>query len=130
MPILAFSFATIALGATAFFAAATLRLRGTSFLIGAYLIGWACVVGMAELLSLLDIVGRAGYVAGNALLLITSVFVWHLRGRPLPRLPRLRFAALREHPQLVVLGAVVLAAIGYEAFLVVATPPNNGDSLT
>src|SRR5512133_948513 len=130
MPILAFSFATIALGGTAFFGAATLRLRGTSFLIGAYLIGWACVVGLAELLSLLDLVGRSGYVVGTGLLLAAAVSLWYSRGRPLPQLPFPRLGVVRAHPQLAALGAIVLAAVGYEVFLVVATPPNNFDSLT
>ena len=130
MPILAFSLAAIALVATAFLGAATLRLDGASFLIGAYLIGWACVVGLGELLSLLDLVGRTGYVVGDALLLVASVSLWHVRGRPLPQLPSPRLGVLRAHPQLAVLGAIVLAAVGYQAFLVVATPPNNYDSLT
>lgn len=129
MPVLAFAFAAAALAAAALLGAATLRLRGASFAIGAYLLAWAAVVGQGEVLSLLDAVGRAGYVAGGALTLLASSAAWQLRGRPLPGLPRPRLAALLEHPQLTLLGAVVLAAIGYEGFLVVATPPNNADSL-
>ena len=130
MPILAFSLAAIALVATAFLGAATLRLDGASFLIGGYLIGWAGVVGLGEVLSLLDLVGRTGYVVGDALLLVAFASLWHVRGRPLPQLPSPRLGALRAHPQLAALGAVVVAAVGYQAFLVVATPPNNYDSLT
>ena len=130
MPILAFGFAAIALGATAFLGAAALRLGGASFVIGAYLIGWACVVGLGELLSLLDLVSRTGYVVGDALLLLACVSLWHVRGRPLPQLRSPRLGALRAHPQVAVLGATVLVAVGYQAFLVVATPPNNYDSLT
>src|SRR5260221_4823391 len=130
MPILAFSLAAFALVATAFLGAATLRLDGASFLIGAYLIGWACVVGLGELLSLFDLVGRSGYVVGDGLLLVAFVSLWHVRGRPLPQLPSPRRGAFRAHPQLALLGAVVVAAVGYQAFPVVATPPNNYDSLT
>ena len=130
MSVLAFALAAAALLTAAYLGAAALRLSGASFAIGAYLFAWAAVVGLGELLSLLDLVGRAWYVVGSALLLAAAVGAWHVRSRPLPRLPHLRLAALRAHPQLVALGAVVLAAFGYEAFLVVATPPNNYDSLT
>src|SRR5262245_52262067 len=125
MPLLAFTFAAVALATAAFLCAATLRLRGTSLVIGTYVLGWAAVVGLGETLSLLDAVGRTGYVVGAALLLAGSVVAWHVGGRQLPRLPRQRLAALRTHPQLLLLAVAVAGAIGYEAFLVVATPPNN-----
>jgi 4-amino-4-deoxy-L-arabinose transferase-like glycosyltransferase len=130
VPVLAFAFAAAALGTAAFLGAATLRLRGASFAIGAYLLAWAAVVGLGEILSLLDAVGRPGYVLGAAVVLVASVCAWHLRDRPLPPLPRLGLTVVRQHPQLAALGAVVLAALVYQAFLVVATPPNNYDSLT
>jgi hypothetical protein len=122
--------AAAALVATALLGAATLRLRGASFAVGTYVIGWAAVVGLGELLSLLDLVGRGGYVVAGLMLLALTATAWHARGRPLPGRPQLGWATLREHPQLMMLGAVVLAAVGYELFLVVATPPNNYDSLT
>jgi 4-amino-4-deoxy-L-arabinose transferase-like glycosyltransferase len=128
--ILAFAFSAAALTATAVLAAATLRLRGSSFAIGAYLVGWAVVVGLGETLSLLDAVGRTGYVAGDAAVLVAAAAIWHVRGRPLPALPRPRLSALRAHLGLAALGAVVAAAVVYEAVLVVSTPPNNYDSLT
>jgi 4-amino-4-deoxy-L-arabinose transferase-like glycosyltransferase len=130
MAALAFLVAGAALVATAFLGAATLRLRGASFAVGSYVLGWAAVVVLGEALSLLDVVGRAGYVTGGLLLLGATAVAWQTRGRPLPRRPQRRWALLREHPQLTALGVVVAAAVGYQLFLVVATPPNNYDSLT
>ncbi len=130
MAALAFLVAGTTVVGTAFLGAATLRLRGASFAVGAYVLGWAAVVGLGEALSLVDLVGRAGYVVAGLLLLAATAGAWHVRGRPLPGRPQWRWASLREHPQLTVLGVVVLAAVGYQLFLVVATPPNNYDSLT
>jgi 4-amino-4-deoxy-L-arabinose transferase-like glycosyltransferase len=129
MSLPAFTFAAVALATAAFLCAATLRLRGTSFAVGAYILAWAGVVGLGEVLSLTDAVGRTGYVAGAAALLAGAAAAWQWCERPLPRLPRPRLAGLRAHPELVLLGVVVAAALGYEAFLVVATPSNNGDAL-
>src|SRR5262245_18233384 len=124
------TFAGAALAATAFLCAASLRLRGTSFAVAGYLIAWVFVVGLSELLSFFDIVGRAGYVVGTGLALVASVLVWNRCGRPPPPLPSLRLADLRRHPLLAVLGAAVVCAVRFEAYLVVATPPNIYDSLT
>ena len=88
---------------------------------------------LTEVLSLIDSVGRPGYVLGEAVLLAISAAVWRWRGTPWPPLlrPRLpRANLLRAHPELALLTAVVLGAVVYQAFLVVATPPNNYDSLT
>jgi 4-amino-4-deoxy-L-arabinose transferase-like glycosyltransferase len=130
MALTAFTFAAVALVTAALLSAAALRLHGCSFAIGAYVLAWVGVVGLGEVLSLLDAVGRIGYVVGTALLLVAAVCSWHLRGRPFPALPRPRRAAFRAHPQLAVLAVIVFAAVGYQAFLVMATPPNNYDSLT
>jgi hypothetical protein len=130
MAVPAFAFAAGALAAAAFLCAATLRLRGTSFAVGAYLFAWAGAVGLAEVLSIFGAVSRLGYVIGSAGLLLVAAGVWQLKGRSLPDLRRPRLGPLRAHPQLVALGAVVLGGIAYQAFLVVAAPPNNYDSLT
>lgn len=129
MSVAAFTFAALALTTTAVLGAAMLRLRGPSLPIGAYVLGWAAVVGLGEVLSLLDLVGRVGYVVSGALVLAAVAAGWHALGRPLPQWPSVRWAALRRHPQLTALGVVVVGALGYQLFLAVATPPNNGDSL-
>ena len=73
MAYLAFSFAAVAVCAAALLGAASLRLQVISFAIAAYVIGWAGVVGLGEVLSLLDAVGRSGYVLGSGLLLAVAV---------------------------------------------------------
>ncbi len=132
MGIAAFTAGVAVLVLTGVVVAATMRLRGTAFALAVYLVGWAEVVFLAEALSLFDAVGRTGYLVGEAALLVLAAAAWQLRGRQLPRLPRVGVTrtSIRAQPELVVLAAVVLGAIGYQAFLAVATPPNNYDSLT
>jgi hypothetical protein len=120
--------AVSALVATAVLAASALRLEGTSFLLGIYLGAWAEIVVLAEALSLVDGVGRAGYAAGEAVLLAVALAAWYLRGRPRP--PRVHVPSPRTAPLVAVLALAVGAALAYEAFLAVATPPNNYDALT
>jgi 4-amino-4-deoxy-L-arabinose transferase-like glycosyltransferase len=117
--------------ATALVLAASLRSKSiVSFLLSAYLAGWAELVVLTELLSLGRHVTRPGYAVGSIVLLAGALAAWHVFGRPRP--PRVSFH-LRDvgrHPVLVALAAVVVLAVAYEALLVVATPPNNGDSLS
>lgn len=129
---LAFAVAFAALALAGGFAAAALGTRSVvSFCLAAYLIASAIVVVLTELLSFGELVGARGYGAGVAFALTTAVLAWHARGRPRPPLPRLPLRAkLRRHPLLVLLGVLVSIAAIYELFLVFATPPNNGDSLT
>ena len=114
---------------TAFLAAASLRLPAfTGFLLAAYLVAVGEIVLLTEALSLVDAVGAAGYAAGELLLLVVAAVVWQRRGRPLPALPAVSRNSLSEHPVLVFLAGAVVLALGYQAFLVLATPPNNWDS--
>jgi 4-amino-4-deoxy-L-arabinose transferase-like glycosyltransferase len=116
--------------ATAGLACATLGLDGVAFLVGAYVIGWSEVVLLPEALSPFGAIGFTGYAIGEAALFTAAFATWRWRGAPRPSLPRLRVATFRGHTVLAVLGAVVLAGIAYEAFIVLATPPNNVDALT
>jgi 4-amino-4-deoxy-L-arabinose transferase-like glycosyltransferase len=115
---------------TAFLAAASLRLPAfTGFLLAAYVVAVGEIVLLTEVLSLVDGVGAAEYAIGEAVLLVVAAVVWLRRGRPLPSLPALSRHSLSEHPVLVFLAVVVVLAFGYQAFLTLATPPNNWDSL-
>jgi Dolichyl-phosphate-mannose-protein mannosyltransferase len=115
--------------ATAFLAAASLRLPAlTGFLLAAYVFAAGEIVLLTEALSLVDSVGTAGYAVGELVLLVVSVVVWQRRGRPLPAVPAVSRDSVREHPVLVFLAGAVLLAVAYQAFLVLATPPNNWDS--
>ena len=75
-------------------------------------------------------VGAAGYAIGEALLAVAALAAWRARGRPRPPLlcTSMRAAALR-HPLLVALAVVVGGACLQELRLL-ATPPNNWDSMT
>ncbi len=129
--------AALALAAAALFGTATLvafvlPLRSfASLVLAVYLLASAEVVLLTLAFSPPRWVGRAGYAVGEALLLAVAGAVWWFRGRPRPPAPQLDVrAAARAHPILAALCAVVALAFAYQLFLVVATPPNNGDSLT
>src|SRR4029079_17197335 len=128
MHIAAFTVGAVALAATGGLAAGALRLRGSAFLLAAYIVAWAELVVVTEVLSLTDTVGRTGYLAVEAVLLMIVVIVARRRGVRFRTPGRPAIPALR--PELVLLAVVVLVAVSYQAFLVVATPPNNYDSLT
>ncbi len=126
-----FTVAAAALVATGVLLATTMQLRGSAFALGVHILAWGELILLTEGLSLIDSVGRAGYLVGEAVLLAISAAVWWRRGMPGPDLPRLRWPSggVRQHQELALLAAVVVAAIAYQAFLVVVTPPNNYDSL-
>jgi Dolichyl-phosphate-mannose-protein mannosyltransferase len=114
---------------TAFLAAASLRLPAfTGFLLAAYLVAAGEIVLLSELLSLVDGVGALGYALGELVLLIVAAVVWQRRRRPRPALPTISQRARAEHPVLVFLAGAVFLAFAYQAYLVLATPPNNWDS--
>jgi hypothetical protein len=117
--------------AAALLAAASLRPASpVSALLAAYLFGVAEVVLLGEGLSLVHGVSRLGLAGGELVVLAAAAAAWHARGRPALPLPRVPLTALPRHPILLALGAVVLAALAYQALLVLATPPNNWDSMT
>jgi hypothetical protein len=77
-------------------------------------------------LSLFRAIRPLGYALVEAIVLITVLAVWHRAGRPRPpRLPRLP----RRPSPLALLAVAVALGVAYELFLVVATPPNNWDSM-
>ena len=114
---------------TALLVAACLRLEGAVLLVAVYVFAAAEVVGATELLSLVHAVRPEGYLALQAAAGAAALALWLHRGRPFPPFPRLRLGALRKEPVLLCLGAAVALALGYEAFLAIAVPPNNWDAL-
>jgi hypothetical protein len=127
-----FVLASTALALTGALAAASLRLRSAvSFALAVYVLACAEIVAMTLLLSAADAVGATGYAIFQAVLLAAAAVAWHLRGRPPPPIPRIDVVAgARRNPIVAVLAVVVAVALVYELFIAVATPPNNGDSLT
>lgn len=123
--------AAIALLLTSLGAAAALRLSSpVSFLLAAYLAAGVEIVLLGEALSLAGAARKAGYAAGEAILLVAVAAAWQARGRPRPPFPRVDLLAWRRHPVVAALAAVVAGAVAYQLFLVVATPPDNWDSMT
>ena len=123
--------ASFVLLVTACLAAAALRLtQSTAYALAVYLLAWAEVVLLGEALSFVRAAGAVGYGIGEAVFLVAALAAWQLRGRPLPPRPDLRLPSLRAHPLLVALALAVGVALVYQAFLVVASPPNNFDSMT
>jgi hypothetical protein len=122
---------SLGLVATALAVTAALRLRSpVSFLLSVYLVAAAEVVGLVELLSLFDAVRPLWVLVGEAVVLGASLLVWTRVGRPLPAWPRFGLrAAARVHPLVAALGLLVVAAFVYQTALVIATPPNEWDSL-
>lgn len=112
--------------------AATLRLRDLPRLIlGAYVVGFAEVVGLILLLSAFGAVKRTAILAALAGLFAASVAGWFLSGAPrLPPVPVGRLRALRRTPILLVLAVATGLALLYVLALIVGTPPNNHDSFT
>jgi hypothetical protein len=125
--VIGFLFAGSAVVLTAALVAATLRLRSAAvFALACWVVACAELVAAAEVLSLVHAIRPLGYAAFEAAALALAVVGWQLAGRPLPPVPRLA----RPRPSLLGLLALAVAVgLGYELFLVVATPPNNWDSL-
>jgi Dolichyl-phosphate-mannose-protein mannosyltransferase len=127
--VLAWIAAAGVLAATAFLAAASVRLPAfTGFLLAAYLVAVGEIVLLTEALSLVDGVGAAGYAVGELVLLLAAAVVWRRRGRPRPAWPTVSRRSLSDHPVLVLLAGAVALSVAYQLFLVLATPPNNWDS--
>jgi glycosyl transferase family 87 len=123
--------AVVELAGAALLLAACLRLPSvTAFGLAVYVLASAIVIGLTEVLSLASLVRPAGYLVGETVLLAGAVALWSRLGRPRPSLPRLDWLRLRHHPVLVFLLAVVGGALAYQLFLVLATPPDNWDSMS
>ena len=126
-----FAVAAVALVITAAAAAAALGLRSpAAYLLSVYLLAAGEIVALTEVLSLFHEARRAGYLIGEAFLLVLAALVWLARGRRRPPLPRVGVAAARRHPLVVALALLVVASLAFQAFLVVATPPNNPDAMS
>jgi hypothetical protein len=122
--VVGFLLAGATLAATAWLVAASLRLEGAELLLGWWLAVCAEVVAATELLSLAHAITPLGYALLEAGALLLALGVWYRLGRPRPSLPSLELDG-----SVLLLGVFVLLAAGYELFLVVATPPNNWDSM-
>lgn len=128
-----FLFAGAMLAATAFVVASTLRVRSAAvFVVAWWVLVCAQVVAAGELLSLLHAIRPLGYSLVEAVLLLGAFVAWERAGRPRPPLPprpSIGFVSSLWAGLLAALALVVVLGVGYELFLLVATPPNNWDSM-
>lgn len=128
-----FLFAGAMLAATAFVVASTLRVRSAAvFVVAWWVLVCAQVVAAGELLSLLHAIRPLGYSLVEAVLLLGAFVAWERAGRPRPPLPprpSIGFVSSLWAALLAALALVVVLGVGYELFLLVATPPNNWDSM-
>jgi hypothetical protein len=124
--VVGFLLAAAALALTAGLVASTLRLGSASvFAVAWWLVACAEIVLATEVLSLAHAIRPLGYALFEAGALVVAAAVWQRAGRPRPpALPR-----FRPEPLLAALALAVLLGAAYELFLVVATPPNNWDSM-
>jgi Dolichyl-phosphate-mannose-protein mannosyltransferase len=116
---------------TALLGAAALRPESVvAFTLATYVLAWAEIVGLTEVLSLFRGVGTAGYLGGEAIVLVAAAAVWLRIGRPMPGVARLSIrSAVRTDPIVVGLGIVVGLAFVYEAVVGLTTPATNIDEL-
>lgn len=131
MAILIFLAGSALLAATALLLSATLRQDSMpGFLLAAYLLACAELVGLAEALSPFHAVTRTGYFVGLGTLFGISVCIWRARGSPRPPVLRAeRIQALPSHPVLLLLAVVVCLGLVYEFAVGITTPPNDWDAL-
>jgi hypothetical protein len=126
--VVGFLIAGAAVALTGVLVAACLRLDSVAVFVAAWwVIVCAEVVATAELLSLFHAIRPLGYSLVAAGALAVAAGVWWRLGRPRP--PAVSLRGIRLDPFVVALAAAVLLAVGYELFLIVATPPNNWDSM-
>jgi hypothetical protein len=116
---------------TAVLLAASFRLRALpAFLLAAYVVANAVLVGVAEVLSPFRAVTRAGYLGADAALAVVAAGVWWARGRPRPPLPEIgRIRELKSHPALLLLGGGVALGLVYALVMGLTTPPDTYDAL-
>ena len=122
---LGFLLAGAAVALTAGLVATALRLASAAvFAVAWWVLVCAEVVATAEVCSLAHAVRPLAYALFAAGGLVLAAVAWHRAGRPRPPTP----PPVRG-PLVVALALVVLLGVGYQVFLIVATPPNNWDSM-
>jgi hypothetical protein len=118
--------------ASALFAALSARLLSlVSMLLVAYLALVVASAGVALALSPFRAVDRTGLAIAEAGLLVLTVGLWWVRGRPGFPLRGARVAAreVSGSPLTLAFVCAIGLLLGYELLLAMATPPNNWDSL-
>ena len=115
---------------TGLLVAAALRVDGAiGRFLAAYVVGWACVVGPALMLSPFRGLTAGWMVAAEVGLALAAAAWWFSSGRA-RLVPAVRLGGLRVDWSVGLLGFAVGAALLYDVAAVVALAPNTYDSLT
>jgi Dolichyl-phosphate-mannose-protein mannosyltransferase len=122
--------AVVLLVCAAFAIAGVLELTWTGTVLAAFVIAFAQIVLMTEVLSLFHAVHPATYLLGDTLIAAIGVAWWVRRGRPRPVASLPGWTTLKRHPLLLALGAVVAVGLVVELALALVAVPNNFDSMT
>jgi hypothetical protein len=109
---------------------ALLRLSWVGTLVAAFLFAFAEIVLIAEALSPFDAIRERNVLLAETAIAIGALGLWVLQGTPRPMTPRIKLSRLRRHPTIIVLASAVTLALIGELALVVATVPNNWDSMS
>jgi len=96
--------------------------------LGTYVVAWAELIVIAEALSLVGSLNRAGLLISEAAVCGSVVAALCLRRSPSTKWPT-RIPHIGGGRILVVLGAGVMVSSIYQAFLILTVPPNNVDSM-
>lgn len=110
-------------------AAAVLRLSWTGTLVAAYVMGFAEIVLIAEVLSPFDGIRARNFLLAETAIAIGTLGLWLQQGAPKPVTPRIEPSQLRRHPVILVLGSVVTLALLGELALIATAVPNTWDSM-
>jgi len=105
-----------------------------AFLIALFVLVWADLVLVTEILSLFVLVTAPAMLAAHAVTALVAVLAWRAAGRPRPpsfKLPPLAVLtdSFKARPDLWALGLIVALAYGLLAVVNALVPPNNQDSM-
>ena len=116
-------------GTSALAGACCLRLSATGTLLAAYVLAVGQIIVTTDLLSTVNLVGRAAYLTVGVAFAGGALALWWRQGRPCPAVS-IDLRAATRHPAVAVLALAVALALAYELALALTVPPNTWDAMT
>ena len=108
--------------------------RRPAFLTGLFLVGYAEIVLIAQAASVIHWLNLQAFILGEMAIAAAAQVIWRKAGRPALSGPfsQIQFSLppFRADPALWILGIGSGLALLFNAALILATPPNNYDSMT